>query len=447
MAQTHKRGKLRSQGKSLPQALWEFLTPLVFKQVRKTFTRRRQPKWDIHPLVYILLLMSWCCGESLPEQFETARGFYVVSCAKRKRPGTTCSGFERAVARLPMSVLRALAKALRERIVSVFGDRLVYKGFIPLGCDGTRQEVPRTEELERRLGTFGKPGSAPMIWNTSIVHLLLGIPFCWRLGLGGKASERHHLLQMLPLLPKMALVVADAGYVGFDLIRQLIEKNVFFLIRMSSSATFYTEDMKPLEAFEDGLVYYWPKSAQKANKPPIFARLIRIQSRDAKDVWLLTNVHDVAKLPLQLAAFFYRLRWESEGFFRTYKRTLRKVKLMSRSVRLVHREAEASMIATQLLLCQGALALPSPKTTDEVPLMCSPRGVLLEIRRDIRDLTFPHDFTHRLTNAQRDRRPRKTAKQKREWPRRKTHTPPKPPNLLRLTEELKSRIQKHIQAI
>lgn len=162
---------------------------------------------------------------------------------------------------------------------------------------------------------------------------------------------------------------------------------------------------------------------------------------------MLTNVLDSAKLPLPLAAFFYRLRWESEGFFRTYKRTLKKVKLMSRTVRLIHREAEATMIATQLLLCQGALALPAAKTSDEIPLSCSPRRVLLEIRRDIRELSFPHDFTHRLMKAHRDRRPRKTAKQKREWPRRKTHTPPKPPNLLRLTEDLKSKMEKHIQAI
>lgn len=446
MAQARKSGKLRPNAKSLPQAMREFLTPEVFKQVRNFFTRRKQPKWDIHPLVYILLMMSWCCGDSLPEQYETARGFYVVCCAKRKRPGKTFSGFERAVARLPMPVLRALAAALRERIVKVFGERLFYKGFIPLGCDGTRQETPRTEELEKRLGTFGKPGAAPMIWNTSIVHLALGIPFCWRLGLGGKASERSHLLQMLFLLPKMALIVADAGYVGFDLIRYLIEKNVFFLIRMSSSATFYTEEMKPLDTFEDGLVYYWPKSAQKENKPPIFARLIRIQSRDAKDVWLLTNVHDSGKLPVALAALFYRWRWENEGFFRTYKRTLKKVALMSRTVRMVHREAEASMIATQLLLCQGALVMPAAKA-DETPIMCSPRGVLLEIRREIRDLTLHDDFTKRLTQAQRERRKRKTTKQKREWPRRKTHKPPKPPKLLRLTEELKSLIQKHIQAI
>ena len=51
-------------------------------------------------------------------------------------------------------------------------------------------------------------------------------------------------------------------------------------------------------------------------------------------------------LVVKLASKLYRLRWENEGFFRTYKRTLRKVKLMSPRVRLAHREAEGSMIAT-----------------------------------------------------------------------------------------------------
>ena len=70
-------------------------------------------------------------------------------------------------------------------------------------------------------------------------------------------------------------------------------------------------------------------------------------------------------------------------FFRTYKRTMKKVKLMSRTVRLLHREAEASMIATQLLLCQGALAMPAAKE-ETSPVLCSPRRVLLEIRKESR---------------------------------------------------------------
>ena len=99
-------------------------------------------------------------------------------------------------------------------------------------------------------------------------------------------------------------------------------------------------------------------------------------------MWLFTNVLDSQQLSLETAGVYYRWRWENEGFFRTYKRTLKKVTLMSRTLRLVHREAEASMIATQLLLCQGALAMPVPKK-DDLPVMCSPRGVLLEARRDI----------------------------------------------------------------
>ena len=188
MANARKRARQRRRDKSLIGSMREFLTPAVFKQVRNASKRRKCPRWDLHPLLYILLLTTYCCGDSLPEKFEAARGFYVVCCPKRKRPGTYFSGFEKAIAKLPMPVLRALAAGIRGRVEATFGDRWKVGNFIPFGCDGTRQACPRTEELERRLGNFGKEGSPPMIWNTSIVHSTLGFPFCWRLGKGGKAE-------------------------------------------------------------------------------------------------------------------------------------------------------------------------------------------------------------------------------------------------------------------
>jgi hypothetical protein len=152
----------------------------------------------------------------------------------------------------------------------------MYKGFIPLGCDGTRQACPRSEELERRLGTFGKKDSSPaspMIWNTSIVHLALGIPWCWRFGRGTKASERLHLIQMISLLPRLALMVTDAGYVGYEVMRALVEAKVWFLIRMSSNATFYSEDQTPLAEWQEGIVYYWPEERREAGQPaPLFVK-------------------------------------------------------------------------------------------------------------------------------------------------------------------------------
>lgn len=447
MANARKRARQQRRARSLIGSMREFLTPAVLKQVRNASKRRKHPRWDLHPLLYILLLTTYCCGDSLPEKFEAAKGFYGVCCPKRKRPGVSFAGFEKAVAKLPMPVLRALAAAIRGRMEGIFGQRWKVRNFIPLGCDGTRQACPRTEELERRLGTFGKEGSPPMIWNTSIVHLTLGIPFCWRLGKGGKASERSHLLHMLRWLPAAALIVADAGYVGYEVVATMISAGVCFLIRMSSNATFYTESNEPLNEFREGIVYYWPKTQQNEGKPPIRGRLMRIHSsRHKVDVWLFTNVEDPSRMSWETASTCYRWRWENEGFFRTYKRTLKKVVLMSRTLRLVHREAEASMIATQLLLCQGALAMPVPHK-GKLPVMCSPRGVLLEARRDISARKEPKEpFRERIARAQREQRVRTTAKQKRQWPRRKPHAAPHPPVLLKLTEHQKIKIHGHLLA-
>jgi hypothetical protein len=191
---TRKSRRNGKQAKTLSESMRYVLTPSDWKQVRKVASRRKKPRWDVHPLIYVVLVMTWCSGDSLPEKWEAARGFYVVCCPARRRPGRTFSGFQMALGRLPMPVLRAVADCLRKHVINLFGADLLVEGFIPLGCDGTRQECPRTEELERRLGTFGKVGSPPMIWNTSLVHLTLGIPWAWRLGRGGKASERHHLV-------------------------------------------------------------------------------------------------------------------------------------------------------------------------------------------------------------------------------------------------------------
>ena len=167
------RKRLRPRGKNLPQCVREFLTPQCFKQIRKQVAgQRRKPRWDVHPLIWVVLLMAWSAGDSLPERFEVARGVYIACCPKRRRPGKSFSGFNKALRQLPM--LRAVGTALRSRIEQVFGDRLIYEGFIPLGCDGTRQKCPRSEELQQRLGIVTREGNvsdAPSIWSLSLIHI------------------------------------------------------------------------------------------------------------------------------------------------------------------------------------------------------------------------------------------------------------------------------------
>jgi Transposase DDE domain len=450
MESARKRRKARKRASSLLDCLRKFATPAVWKQAQQARkTTRRPVRWRTQPLLLVLLTMTWCCGDSLGERFETARAFCVVCQPRRKRPGRTIEGFQKALGRLPRSVLRAFAAGVRRHISHVFADRLPVEGFIPLGCDGSRLECPRTAELEQRLGAAGCEGSAPNLWVTALVHLPTGLLWSWRLG-KGTASERDHLRLLLSTLPGNALVICDAGYKGFELASAILAGGAHFLIRASSQLHLFVEEGVPVDGFREGVVYYWPNAVRKAHEKPLKLRLLCVKSEKTKhDVWLLTSVLDVAQLPLATAARFYRWRWENEGFFRTYKRTLHKVKLVCRTVRTVHREAEGSLLAVQLLLAQGALAMPAPTAQQPVAVPCSPRQVLREIRRQITGLAGragKDRFGERLSQARRERRLRTSSKVKRPWPRRCDHKAPKPPLLRTLSEQQKALIARYFNA-
>lgn len=440
----------RRRCRTFVKCLYQFLTPEVLKQARQARrTTRRSPRWEIQPLLFMMLTMTWCCGDSLPERFETARAFYVACHEKRRRPGKTCQGLRDALGRLPVPVLRTVAAAVRRQILMRLSDRLETFGWIVLGCDGSRNECPRSEELERRLGHAAKQNSPPQIWITALVHVRTGLLWAWRLGTA-RASEQRHLLQLLATLPAKALIVTDAAYRGYDLARQILAAGASFLVRVSSKTWLYVDAETPLESFHEGIVYYWPQELQKQGIAPLKLRLICVRSKERKtDVWLLTNVLDSQRLTVHMASQFYRWRWESEGLFRTYKQTLKKVKLVCRTVKLVHREAEASLLAVQLLLAQGTLAMPAPRSSWDTPKIASPRKVLFEVRREIRECSRPRRrvcFTKRLSCAKRERRNRTSSKVKRPWPRRKDHKPPKPPQILTLSDEQKALRDKCLKA-
>ena len=79
------------------------------------------------------------------------------------------------------------------------------------------------------MGQASKRGSAPMLWITALVSLRTGVLWSWRLGTA-KASERQHLLDLLEDLPRAALasilLVCDAGYVSYELLRTLTQPGV-----------------------------------------------------------------------------------------------------------------------------------------------------------------------------------------------------------------------------
>jgi hypothetical protein len=426
---------LRPVARSFLDSLHDFLAPAMWKQAKAARGKTKSSRWSTQPLVLTLLAMTWCCGDSFAERFEAAKGFVTVCLDRRRRPGRSVAGFQEALAKLPTRVLRVVAAGVRRRLLALLD--LSSDGFVVFGCDGSSMETPRVQELETRLDPPLKKQARPQVWVTALVHLRTGLLWSWRLG-KGYSRERDHLRQLLCTLPKAALIVADAGFNGYELARAIAQAGVFFLIRMSGKDRLYTEKHVELKKFTEGEVLLWTQEAQKAQQPPVRVRLIRIRGRKTKrDVWLLTNVLDKKRLPLEAAGRYYRWRWENEGLFRTFKRTLAKFRLTSRSVRLVHREAEGALLATQLLLAQGVQAM-GRRPSQETPQRCSPRKVLLVIRDVIAGkigVRARRKFHSRLREAMRERRERTSEKVKRRWPWRVNHRPPKPPRFLTLEDD------------
>jgi len=407
-------------------------------------------------MVKVLVTMTWCAADSLDERFATARAVYVAGQQHNRRPGATLTGFLQALAKLPLAPLRALANGMRARLAQEFVEPLRIGGYVPLACDGTRVECPRAAPLQRHLGEAGKPDSAPMLYLTTLVLLPLGLPWAWRWG-KGTANEHEHLRHLLPTLPERSLVVGDAFYMGYELLTDILQRGASFLVRLSSRTHLYTLTEKPLHHFREGLVYYWPQDTRAHGKRascvrPLRLRLLRVRGKKA-DVWLLTNVLDRKKLSRGSISQIYRWRWRNEGMFRVYKRTLRKTKLQSRTMPLVHREAEGSMLALQVMLAmastparQMAVRPHQPSQTD------SPRRTLLRLRSSIagalRSLG-PRQFASYCRDMQKVRsqqRPRISPKTRQHWPRKKEYKPPGPPQLRKLPDNLRCKLTRMLRA-
>ena len=150
------------------------------------------------------------------------------------------------------------------------------------------------------------------------------------------------------------------------------------------------------------------------------------------------------RLSVEQASRFYRMRWENEGFFRSFKRTLRQVKLAGRTVRQVHREAEGALLAAQLLLAQGVCARAALASKD---VRCGVRGALLEVRREIRE-SHKRRGPQGLPAAAGQGRPGGPARpperqgEAARGPAGDDHKPPKPPDLRTMTDELIAKLHK-----
>jgi len=382
--------------------------------------------WTPRMLVICATLMSWASSKMLKDRFEKARSAVVGMYNSRKRPGATYEGFIAALARRSAGLLAVVCQALQKAVGKVAGEFWTVEGWLLFGADGSRIECPMTAGNEEAFGCGGKKKTTPQQYIVTLFHVGTGLIWAWRRGLA-RASERGLLREMLDLLPPGAMLLADAGFTGYDLLKELRDRQIGFLIRVGSNVRLL-KGLGYQVREHDGIVYVWPEGKRKKGVEPLRLRLIVLHD-GKKAVYLLTNVLEQERLSDAQAGRFYRLRWGVELLYRALKQTLEHRKLLSDSPRHAQVELDWTMVGLWML---GLMSLEAMRRDG---YQLNAWGVARSLRV-VREAMDKGHRSHRqgglrqsLGQSVKDEYRRTCSKKARHWPHKKTERPPGAPQI------------------
>jgi hypothetical protein len=222
------------------------------------------------------------------------------------------------------------------------------------------------------------------------------------------------------------LVVADAGFTGYELFRRLLRAKQNFLVRVGSNVHL----LRQLGYFEregPDLVYLWPQ--KNWHEPPVVLRLI-VRRQGKKTMHLVTNVLDRGALSNHSAEILYEMRWGVEVFYRSFKQTLEKKKMLSHTPDAARCELTWSLYGLWLLQCISVGNILAKRGD---PLRWSAARARQRVRRSMRRALKARNndrrLAHDLAQTLKDKYQRRGSKKARNWPHKKKEKPPGAPKI------------------
>lgn len=371
--------------------------------------------------------MAWGEGQTLGIRWEQA---CQLSCQLHRhwQLGQSYSGFAEALVRVSPTLVPALKRRFQRLMQERAGAYWTIRGWQIFAVDGTRIEAPHTAGNEAGLGCAGRNKTAPQVFLTTLWHLGLGLPWDYRVG-PGTTSERTHARQMIDSLPERSLLVADAGFVSYGLCRKLILSGHAFLLRVGGNVSLLTK-LGYYYQEGDGVVYLWPQKYR--NCQPLVLRLI-VLTRGKQTVCLLTNILDPEQLSDEDAAEIYGLRWGEEVYHRSFKQTLQRRTLLSRTPATCLAEAQWIVLGLWLLgLMQIMPGIRQHRSPRKWSVARSRDAVRRAMRNDPpggRRAPRGISLQRALAQAVYDEYTRLGSKEARNYPRKKQEKPPGPPKI------------------
>jgi Transposase DDE domain len=355
---SHQDTDVLSVSKPHHQALKQALDWLLNSTTLSGLAFRSDCTWTPKSFVFVAILWAWSDEKTLTDRFFHARKVVMAMIGLTGESARSYQAFLKMLRTWSLVITVALVDAFRRRMQTDLAKRFQVHGFSIFGVDGSRLELPRTESNEQRFsptGTAKKPkpkshsqasqahakkADSPQMWLTMMFHVGTGLAWDWRIG-PSNSSEREHFQQMIPELTAGALVTADAGFVGYETWKRLLDSGRHLLIRVGANVRLlknlgYVKQKK-------GLVYLWPDREAKRKQPPLVLRLV-VSSGGKQPVYLVTSVLDEKRLSDQQLVEIYSLRWGAELLYRHFKQTFERCKLRSHTADHAELEANWSLL-------------------------------------------------------------------------------------------------------
>ena len=445
-----RNGSVRSNAQDLHKALRWLMVGVSMSNI----VFRAECTWTPETLIFASLLWAWSDERTLIERFTIARKIIINRCADQQEPAGSYQAFVKMLCKWTEPLQQAIGTAFRRRMAQTLAAVWKVEGWLVFAVDGSRVDVPRTRKNEERYSPKSKlsrkaqkrrraarrrrtrqamlerRANVPRIWLTMMWHVGSGLPWDWRTG-PSDSSERGHFQEMLDVAPAGSLLAADAGFVGYEFWKTVLDSGRHLLVRVGSNVKLLKELGYAKES--DGLVDLWPDRYAKKHMPPLTLRMVEVINENREPVYLVTNVMSPKRLSDAQMATIYGKRWGIEVYYRHCKQTFERRKLRSQNPDNAMVELHWSLLGMWAMGLHSHSRLVGQGVSPE---RISFAGVWRAYRRPMREYKSPPDpgecMRQLIDRAMIDPYKRRN-KTSRDYPRKKQEQAAGPPVLRKAT--------------
>lgn len=276
------------------------------------------------------------------------------------------SAFFKARRKLPVEAVSDLFANAVERATTLARQtgKATWNGLRVLAIDGTKKNLPYSEELVK---TFGRPSEAhyPQMLSCALFDVLAKIPLNLMWG-PYATSERVMAKELIHDLGPGDLLLLDRGYPEFELFELLLHAGIDFLVRLPKTGLF-----GPVAAFleqgrRDGQVIIEPpadlirqRKREGKNIPTaVRLRVVKIKTKGKKTAVFITTLVDRKQYTLASLRELYHLRWEEEEYYKVIKELLEAENFRGKSKAFIDQEILAIYLYSllvRILMMESAL--------------------------------------------------------------------------------------------